>query len=431
MNLFRAQRTGGSLNNGRALGCLMFFGLPFLFAGLGVLAWAAYSWSTYLSARSWQPADAAVLDLEFETHSGDDGDTYSVAVKYEYTFNGRTVRGDRVDIMGASSSNYRHHRVRYEELLEHKQSGEPITVWVNPEEPTRSVIYREADTWMYAMIPFGLVFASAGIGMFAAGAYSMHRSSKLAEIAAHDANRLWNTREDWAKGFVKPSTGKEMLVGWGFGLGLTVFLSIFVIVMLSEGAPTFAWVVIGIFSLIAFAMLARAISTTLRYLVHGTPMLYLGEVPIVPGRTVTGAVRTHKPLATDRWTLQLKCFLGHASNNSSSDAKRQMREITRRLRDATGQHAALRRSSWRGSCAYSERLSPAGEPTTDSSGRIMLPVSIAVPDGVSACSLEAPLTVTWVLEVKARAFPLSFSASFDLPVFYADEEEIERPSELA
>ena len=62
----------------------------------------------------------------------------------------------------------------------------------------------------------------------------------------------------------------------------------------------------------------------------------------------------------------------------------------------------------------------------DRTGRTMLPVSIEVPATAPGTSLEPGCPVRWVLEVKARALPVSFDAIFELPVFYADEGEIRR-----
>jgi hypothetical protein len=59
---------------------------------------------------------------------------------------------------------------------------------------------------------------------------------------------------------------------------------------------------------------------------------------------------------------------------------------------------------------------------------MLLPVVVAVPSAAPPTSLESDFPVTWVLEVKARAFPASFVAGFELPVFAADEDEILTPT---
>ncbi|MFO8006633.1 MAG: DUF3592 domain-containing protein [Candidatus Brocadiia bacterium] len=408
---------------------LVLFGVPFVLIGLGLLVWVGRSWRRYLSARAWQPVPAAVRDVEFQRHPGDDTDTYSVAATYEYSFEGRQFTGQRVDIMGGSSSNYRLHRARYERLLEHKENGQPVEVWVNPDRPSEAVIYREATAWMYAMVPFGLVFFAAGVGVSALGLHLWRKQRQLTHIAVHDANRVWHCREDWAAGCVRAGTTSEMLVAWGLGIGLAAFVSIFVIMMGSEGAPVFAWACIGVFLLIALVMLLRALLLTARHLLHGPPILHLQEVPIVPGRTVNAAMRTHKPLRSDRWTVRLKCFLPQTDSDSSRRTIEGVRDLQQRLEQATGQtNRGVSVSSLRGFCAFSRELSPAGEPASDRTGRTMLPLAITVPDGVPGSSLDASLSVTWALEVHARSFPLSFRATFDLPVFYAEEHEIERPA---
>jgi len=407
-------------------GCLMLFGLPFLLAGLGVAGWGVHSWLLYARSASWQQVPATVQDVEFVEQSDSDGTTYSVKATYQYAVGGKTYTGHRVDIMGGSSSSYGMHRRRYEELDEARRSGKPVTAWVDPNDAGRSLLYREADPWMYAMMPFGFVFAAAGTGVIALGFVMARRRKKLAEITAHDANRLWHARTDWANGQVRSSDLKDLAVHWGFGIGLGVFLSVFLILMASEGAPMVAWLAIGLFCLADAFLLLKAVLLTLRHLVHGSPLLYLGEVPIVPGRQVPAAVRTHKSLQADRWRVRLQCYVPQTDSDSPAEQREQVRDLVDRLEAATGEHRAFRVSGWRGSCAFSRDLRPAGDAKMDRVGRTMLPLSIEVPAGVPGTSLDPSFAVTWVLQVKARSFPLSFAASFELPVFYADEEELER-----
>jgi len=139
-----------------------------------------------------------------------------------------------------------------------------------------------------------------------------------------------------------------------------------------------------------------------------------------------GAVRTHRPLEADRWQVRLQCFVPATSSDSSAQMREYSTKLLRQVEEATGQHRSWRTSDWRGSCACSLEMQPAGDAKRDTEGRAMLPVSIAVPNGVPGTSLESNSRVTWTLQVKARSFPVSFKASFELPVFYADVEEIRK-----
>jgi hypothetical protein len=412
-------------------GCLLIFGLPFLLVGLGVAGWGVRSWVLYAQSASWQRLPATVLNVEFVEHAGSDGDTYSVDATYKYDYGGTTYTGHRVGIMGGSSSSYGMHRRRYEELEAARQSGKPVTALANPHNPADALLYREAETWLFIMVPFGLVFAAAGVLVIGLGVSTKLRQRKLVGIAAHDANRLWDARKDWAEGCVRASTVKDMLIYWGWGLGLSLFMSVFIIAVMKEGAPLFAKAIVGLFCLTAALMLLKAVTLTLREIVQGTPVLYLSEVPVVPGRTVLGAVRTHSPLRSERWQVRLRCFVPTTGKNTSSEDRERVARLTEQLRAAAGQQRSWASSDWRGMCAFNLDLQPAGDAKLDSAGRSMLPVSIEVPAGVPGASLDPGFAVYWVLAVKARSFPVPFSASFDLPVFYADDGEIRRTTAKA
>ncbi len=207
-------------------------------------------------------------------------------------------------------------------------------------------------------------------------------------------------------------------------------MSIFVIAVAKESAPLFAKIIIGLFCLIAVFLMLKALALTVRLLAQGTPELFLSAVPVVPGRTVLAAVRTHRPLRADRWQLRLQCFVPMTTNHSSAQETEFTHRMLEKVELATGQRRSWRTSDWRGMCACSLELQPAGDAKRDTEGRAMLPVSITVPKGVPGTSLDSNATVTWTLQVKARSFPVSFKAGFDLPVFYADEEEIRQTAEL-
>ncbi len=411
-------------------GCLILFGIPFLLAGLGVTGWGVHAWMLYAASGSWQRVPATVQDVEFVEHSDSDGDTYSVKATYAYTVGDKTYTGHRVDVMGGSSSSYGMHHRRYEELKAAHDSGKPVTALVDPHDPAQALLYREKDTWLLVMIPFGLVFAGAGVLVIGIGVVSHRRGHKLADIAATDGNRVWEARADWAAGRVRASTLKDMAVYWGFGIGLSLFMSVFVIAVVKESAPLFAKIIVGLFCLVAALMVVKALALTVRVLAQGTPELFLSEVPVVPGRTVLAAVRTHRPLEADRWQVRLQCFVPSTSNDSSAQAKEFASRMLHQVEQATGQHRSWRTSDWRGACACSLELQPAGDAKRDTEGRAMLPVSIAVPAGVPGTSLESSARVTWTLQVKARSFPVSFKADFDLPVFYADVGEIQKTAKL-
>jgi hypothetical protein len=99
-----------------------------------------------------------------------------------------------------------------------------------------------------------------------------------------------------------------------------------------------------------------------------------------------------------------------------------------RFEGLPGETPSFRASTIHGMCVYREQFAPEGEPGEGREGETLLPVVIAVPAAAPPTSLDSDFAITWVLEVKAKAFPASFSATFELPVFAADEGDILTPA---
>lgn len=151
-------KKGGSSKGG--LGCafaflLLFgtFGLLFLFPVVFLPA------KNVVDARDWEQAACTVLASEVESHSSDDGTTYSVEVRYRFTHDGRTYEGDRYDFYNVSSGG----REGKEEVVRSMPPGSEIPCWFDPQDPERSVVQRELS-WasLIGLVP--LFFVLIGYG---------------------------------------------------------------------------------------------------------------------------------------------------------------------------------------------------------------------------------------------------------------------------
>ncbi len=130
----------------------------FFLAGLGFSLVFIIPGVKNLQARSWAETDCEILRSWVQSHSGDDGGTtYSVEVEYRYTFDGVEYQGDRYQFMGGSSSGHKGKRKVVDALPE----GSTTTCWVDPEEPSESVLYR-GWSWVYLIVLFPMVFVVAG-----------------------------------------------------------------------------------------------------------------------------------------------------------------------------------------------------------------------------------------------------------------------------
>jgi hypothetical protein len=162
-------------------------------------------------------------------------------------------------------------------------------------------------------------------------------------------------------------------------------------------------------------------------------VLYLSESPVVPGRRVPAAVRTARAVRAESWVLRLACYAANAATVTSGDDReseehrRRRMELRERFEGLPGEVPRLAPNTIHGMCLYREQFGPEGEPGEGPQGETLLPVVIAVPTGAPPTEIDSDFPITWVLEVKAKVFPASFVADFELPVFEADEGEIRTP----
>ena len=155
------------------------FGTVFVLVGLPLL-WvvAIQPLKDIARAKHWEKAPAIVETSKVRTHSGDDGDTYSIAIRYRYTYKSRSYMSERYSFFGGSTSGYSS-KAR---IVEQYPPGRSFTCFVNPEHPAEAVIERQVtSTVFFGFIP--LVFIVLGLAFVTAGS----RKKEQAEVSGGPA----------------------------------------------------------------------------------------------------------------------------------------------------------------------------------------------------------------------------------------------------
>ena len=120
-----------------------------------------------LSVQSWQPVPAQVLDAQIRKHAGSEGGTaYQVLVRYRYEIAGKSYESQRVGLdPQAGADNVGDWQERwFQTLHQAQQQGRPITVWVNPAQPSQALV-DPSIRWRLQIfrLPFALVFTGVGL----------------------------------------------------------------------------------------------------------------------------------------------------------------------------------------------------------------------------------------------------------------------------
>jgi hypothetical protein len=105
-------------------------------------------------ATHWQTVPCVILSSEVQSHSSNDGSTYSVNILYAYEFNRHEYKANRYDFMGGSSSGYNGKR----RIVDRLPPGAKTICYVNPLEPEDAVLVRGfTPTMWFGLIPLAFV----------------------------------------------------------------------------------------------------------------------------------------------------------------------------------------------------------------------------------------------------------------------------------
>lgn len=205
----------GRRNSAAGRGCLiLFFGI-FAAAGGGMLWWMLLRplWGV-ANAQFWTETPCTIVSSEVEVHDGDDGDTYSIEIRYDYTFGGQSYRGERYHFMHGMASSGREGK---QAVVDRYPVGLETTCFVDPSDPSQSVINRNFTTDMLWGL-FSLPFLAVGVGglLFGTGVVKFRKppadgiGTGQAPLAlgagASDDDGEENT-DDWSDGFEPDAEG--------------------------------------------------------------------------------------------------------------------------------------------------------------------------------------------------------------------------------
>ena len=144
---------------------LALFAMPFAAAGLGILLFMTapmvYDWARM---QAWHSVPAQVEAATLQSHKPSKGGTaHSIAIRYRYQVGGVEYTGSRASLTTRADN-----IGSFQEQLGHRlqgaeRTGEPVTVWVNPAQPTESIVDRSLRPGLLAL-QLGLALAFGGFG---------------------------------------------------------------------------------------------------------------------------------------------------------------------------------------------------------------------------------------------------------------------------
>lgn len=300
------------------------FALPF--AGVGV--WMLWSISSTLidayEMRDWLPAEAQVLSAGYTTSSGDDSDTYEAYAQYRYYWNGQTFTGERVSVSGGGDNIGDYQTETGNRLSAAQRSGQPITIYVNPEQPFEAIVNRDIRWSMIGFKSiFVLVFGGVGFGLLVAA--FLAPKAKDAALPQY-ASQPWLLNEKWQTETIRSDSKAAMWGAWVFAAFWNLISAPLPFLLFDEvtNKQNYIALVGLLFPLVGIGLLWWAISRTLEWRRFGAAPFRMDPFPGAIGGHVGGAIDLNLPFDPQaRFQLTLTNLYSYESGSGKNRSRKE------------------------------------------------------------------------------------------------------------
>lgn len=306
---------------------MLLFALPF--AGFATwMLWLVGSELTDAWAmRGWEAVNAELERAGVETRRGEDSDTYIAYATYRYTYAFVSYTGSRVSISSGADNIGSYQRDIGQRLAGALARNEPIVVWVDPSEPSSSIIDRKPRWGLLAFKSvFVLVFGGVGYGMLIAAFLS--RSARVVE-EANSGDAPWLANPAWQGDALRSGSRAAMWGAWVFAVFWNLISMPLPFLLYEEVTEKANYpALLGlIFPVVGVGFLVWAVRRTGEWRRFGPSPLTLDPFPGAIGGHVGGRIELNLPFSSaDSFELTLTCL---RSRMSGSGKNRRRRETAR------------------------------------------------------------------------------------------------------
>jgi hypothetical protein len=272
-------------------------------------------------------------------------------------------------------------------------------VYVNPQNPAESVLYRNLRWEMMLLFSgMGVLFGSVGIGIFTASLVTWMRGAASGKINP-DAERPWESRADWASGRIGPSDAVRAAVPATSAVAAWwVLMSVPIVVTfplaLEYSDTRWSWLLLAI-PAIAVLIIGCAIYLAIRRRRFGESVFEMASVPGVVGGPLTGVIRIPKVFEPKNgFRIRLSCM--EQGRNHKGEREHE-------------------RTIWQDESFVAKAMA-------DGTSGIAVPVLMAIPYKSRPTSVsESKTPIRWFLELFAELPGVNYKTEFEVPVFKTAE----------
>lgn len=327
------------------MGCL--FGLVFMGAGsfmaLESLAPTLHDWRY---TRDWSPMSATLNSVS--------GGNNFVEANYSYKVLGEPYTNDRVYLNQFNDNIGNYHNTLYRDLVSAHSTQTPIQIWVNPQNPSESIIDKEMRWGLFALMlgffsSFILIGAYACYASVFAGKSnrkSRARNRLRARLdastqsgdGAHvvDAKRTeytseqWQTRKGWETNRIRSGAKTQLWGIWFFAIfwnGISSFTYFEIPKALAQ--QDYPALLMALFPLAGWVLLYVAVKQTLEFTRFGIVEFCMDPYPGSIGGHVGGTIEIkqlslEEPGVRDaKFEVTLECVYTYVSGSGKNRSRKE------------------------------------------------------------------------------------------------------------
>ncbi|MDH3410173.1 MAG: DUF3592 domain-containing protein, partial [Gammaproteobacteria bacterium] len=271
------------------------FALPFLGVGVWMLWSISSAFVDAYQMDGWVQVEARLSSAGYRTHTGDDSDTFEAYAKYTYTYQGQVYVGDRVSIASGADNIGDYQRDIGHNLSRAQANGEAILVYVDPNEPSNSIIDRGIRWGLIGFKSiFVFVFGGVGLGLL----ILVWRAPKEKDKTDPKyADKPWLLNDDWHTATVRSSSKTSMYGVWAFAAFWNLVSAPLPFLLYDEvvNKQNYIALVGLLFTAVGIWLLTWAIRQTLEWKRFGATPVTLDPFPGSIGGHVGGTIEIGVP----------------------------------------------------------------------------------------------------------------------------------------
>ena len=375
---------------------ILLFSLPFAGVGTFMGYLTVSCLMQWQAMRSWIEVPATIIASDLETHHSDDSTTYRVTARYQYDYQGQSYTGQRVTMHSGSDNLGSFHQDTHKLLQRHQSTGEPFRCYVNPDDPSESILFRN-PRWinLFFYMIFVLVFGGVGYGMLIGACWGQRRAKQEDQLKLQHPDEPWRWHLQWRDGHIAGQSLARMWTAIIAALFWNLVSSPVLIFVPGEVRDGNRLALIGlIFPAIGLGLIIWATREIIRRFKFGQSTFEMPSIPGVIGGPLQGRIHTKVNIKPeDGFHLTLSCI---NKVTTGSGKQKHTREHVR----------------WEDTRVIERELYEY-DPTQS-----VIPVSFQIPYNSSETDKSNTRNqIFWRLEVMAKVPGVDYAARFEVPVY--------------